>query len=106
MIDFKTQQVKTIAGDGRYDVRYFKMNKAIFYFFGDLIPSLPYSTKKPRDGIGLNASFQSPRQLTIDSNGTIYFADNNTVRMMSTEYEVTTIGKVEGTLLFTKKVAH
>nr|WP_315175889.1 putative Ig domain-containing protein [uncultured Flavobacterium sp.] len=47
------------------------------------------------DGNGINASFSSIRGMCIDANNVIYITDNNSIRKMTSQYDVTTIaGKV------------
>jgi hypothetical protein len=48
-----------------------------------------------RDGIGLDSSFRFPSQLVMDSKGFIYLVDENTIRKMNPQFEVTTLAKVD-----------
>ena len=58
--------------------------------------TLFHSTKKHRDGIGLNSSFKYPGQMMMDSNGFIYLVDDSTVRRIDPEFDVKTIARIEG----------
>ena len=96
MINFQTQQVKTIGGDGRYELRY-KSSETSFYFEMKLLTlTHPSFYTKTRDGIGLDSSFQYPYQMVMDSKGFIYLVDQIAVRRIDPEFKVTTIARIEG----------
>jgi sugar lactone lactonase YvrE len=60
---------------------------------GGTVTNLAGSTAGSSDGIGTNAQFNQPYGVTLDSAGTIFVADenNNAIRRVTTDNEVTTL---------------
>jgi hypothetical protein len=92
-INFQSQQIQTIAGDGQIQTRYDKIPHSIF------ARNSSYSSfSTNRDGIGLDSSFELLDQLVMDSKGFIYVVDFNTIRRISPQFEIKTIATLGGTL--------
>jgi hypothetical protein len=94
LINLQTQKVQTIAGNGQYEIRYSREDSKGHSTSRRSLTSFFFTSS---DGIGLEASFQLPYQLVMDSKGFIYLGDSTAVRRMSPQHEVITIARMSGT---------